>query len=106
MTISKNPKLRKKLDEFQYQQEKLCEANKLLVSRMISNPEEFHLSNGGKWADYLSMLHQRVSGDINVLVMLDDAECEFMWGKYVETAKKNLHQNFMKRLLRDESDAD
>lgn len=87
-------------------QESLCEANKLLLSRMESNPDEFHLTKGGKWADYLNMLYNRVNGDNNVLVMLTDAECEFMWNQYTIVAKANLHKNFMNRLFADKPDSD
>lgn len=81
-------------------EEKLCEANKLLLKRMESNPDEFHLNKGGRWADYLNMLHARVDGDKNVLVMLETDECLFVWDKYKEVAKANLHKNFMARILR------
>lgn len=81
-------------------QERLCEANKLILKRMESNPDEFHLNKGGRWADYLSMLHARVEGDKNVLVMLETDECLFIWDKYKEVAKANLHKNFMMRILR------
>lgn len=80
-------------------QETLCEANKLLLNRMQSNPDEFHLNKGGKWADYLNMLYSRVNGDKNVLVMLPEEEISFVWEKYCEVAKDNLHKAFMKRIL-------
>lgn len=83
--------------------EDLCEANKLLVKRMESNPDEFHLNKGGKWADYLNMVYARViEGDERVLVMLPLVECQYVWGKYTEVAKSNLHKNFMQRILRDQ----
>ena len=101
MTIAKNPRLIKKLEDKKFQEENLCEAHKLLVKRMESNPEEFHLTKGGKWADYLNMLHQRITEkDDKVLVMLDQAECDFVWEKYKDVAKANLHKNFMARILR------
>jgi hypothetical protein len=100
MTISKNPKLLKKLKEREFVDSELCEANKLLLNRMQSNPDEFHLNKGGKWADYLNMLHARVNGpDENVLVMLSHQECVFMWEKYCTVAKDNLHKTFMKRII-------
>lgn len=83
-------------------EEKLCEANKLILKRMESNPDEFHLNKGGRWADYLNMLHTRVEGDKNVLVMLETDECLFVWDKYKEVAKDNLHKNFMARILRSD----
>ena len=63
-----------------YPEAKLCEANKLLLKRMESNPDEFHLNKGGRWADYLNMLHTRVEGDKNVLVMLETDEWPFGLG--------------------------
>ena len=101
MTIKRISKRIPPMPDFQ---ESLCEANKLLLSRMESNPDEFHLNKGGKWADYLNMLYSRVSGDKNVLVMLTDAECEFMWNQYTAVAKANLHRNFMNRLFADKPD--
>ena len=85
-----------------YPEAKLCEANKLILKRMESNPDEFHLNKGGRWADYLNMLHTRVEGDKNVLVMLETDECLLVWDKYKEIAKDNLHKNFMARILRSD----
>lgn len=102
MTIAKNTKLIKKLRE-NATEESLCEANKLLLKRMESNPEEFHLNKGGKWADYLNMLYMRLhEADDKMLVMLSTEECKFVWDKYTEVAKSNLHKNFMQRILRDQ----
>lgn len=106
-TIARNPKLIKKLEEIKFREENLCEAHKLLVKRMESNPDEFYLQKGGKWADYLNLLHQRIKdADENILVMLDTAECEYVWNKYKEVAKNNLHRNFMKRILRADEQED
>jgi hypothetical protein len=106
MTISKNAKLIKKLRE-NATEENLCEANKLLLKRMESNPDEFHLNKGGKWADYLNMLYMRLQeNDNKVLVMLSTEECSFMWDKYTEVAKANLHKTFMQRILRDQQSED
>ena len=99
MTIAKNPKLVNKLKDRKYVEETLCEANKLILKRMESNPDEFHLNKGGRWADYLNMLHARIQGDANVLVMLETDECLFVWDKFKEVSKDNLHKNFMKRIL-------
>ena len=100
MTISKNPKLLRKLNEREFVEKELCEANKLLLKRMQSNPDEFHLSKGGKWADYLNMLHSRLKErDDKILVMLPEEEVLFVWEKYCEVAKDNLHKAFMKRIL-------
>lgn len=100
MTIAKKPKLLRKLKDREFIEENICEANKLLLKRMQSNPDEFHLNKGGRWADYLNLLHIRVGGDENTLVMLDTEECQFVWDKFKEVAKANLHKNFMARILR------
>jgi hypothetical protein len=103
MTIVTNPKLRKKLEEKKFEEEHLCEANKLLLKRMQSNPDEFHLMKGGRWADYFNMIYTRLNeGDPRTLVMLSNDECAFMWDRFVEVSKGNLHKNFMQRLLNDE----
>ncbi len=107
-TIAKNPKLVKILEDRKFTEEKLCEANKLLLNRMQSNPDEFHLMKGGRWADYFNMLYTRLNeGDPRTLVMLSEDECKFMWEKFTEVSKQNLHTNFMKRILQvDQEDAD
>ena len=100
MTIANNPKLIKKLEEVKFVEENLCEANKLLIKRMKSNPDEFHLYKGGKWADYLNMIYSRLNGgDDKILVALSTEECQYIWDKYTETSKHNLHTEFMKRIL-------
>lgn len=83
----------------------LCEANKLLLNRMESHPEEFHLNKGGKWADYLNMLYARINGEKNVLVMISQEECSYMWEQYCKVAKDNLHKTFMGRLFADKPEA-
>jgi hypothetical protein len=106
-TIAKNSKLVKKLEDRKFIAESLCEANKLLLKRMESNPDEFHLLKGGRWADYLNMLYTRLhDGDPRTLVMLSDDECEFVWEKFKEISKQNLHTNFMKRILNVGDDSD
>lgn len=98
-----NRKMKRILDEMK--EPELCEANKLLLKRMESNPDEFHLRKGGKWADYLNMLHSRIKEqDDNILVMLPEKEVLFVWEKYCEVAKNNLHKAFMQRILTPPSD--
>jgi hypothetical protein len=80
-----------------------CEAVKLLIKRMDSNPQEFHLKRGGMWSDVLSLCRQRMFGseeDKQHLVVLSDAEVEMVWNKFVEIGKTQLHHEFMRRILR------
>ena len=80
-----------------------CEAVQLLIRRMDSNPQEFHLRRGGKWADVLSLCRQRLFGsddDKTHLVVLSDEEVQMVWSKFVEIGKGELHKEFMRRILR------
>lgn len=87
-----------------------CDAVKLLIKRMESNPQEFHLRRGGKWADVLSLCRQRLFGsddDKTHLVVLSEEEVQMVWSKFVEIGKGELHKEFMRRILRtDEEDED
>jgi hypothetical protein len=78
-----------------------CEAVALLIARMDSNPQEFSFSKGSKWGDILQMVYQRQQDAKNkyVLVALDDRECTMVWDKFVDTSKKLLHQEFIRRIL-------
>ena len=78
-----------------------CEAVALLLARMDSNPQEFSFSKGSKWGDILQMVYQRQEDAKNkhVLVALGDKECTMVWDKFVDTSKKLLHQEFMRRIL-------
>lgn len=89
-----------------------CEAVQLLIKRMDSNPQEFHLRRGGMWADVLSLCRQRMFGtedDKQHLVVLTDAEVQMVWNKFVEIGRGELHKEFMRRILRagdEECDGD
>jgi hypothetical protein len=78
-----------------------CEAVALLLTRMDSNPQEFTFSKNSKWGDILQMVYQRQQDAKNkyVLVALDDRECTMVWDKFVDTSKKLLHQEFIRRIL-------
>ncbi len=84
-----------------------CDAVKLLIKRMESNPQEFHLRRGGKWADVLSLCRQRLFGsddDKTHLVVLSDEEVQMVWSKFVEIGKGELHKEFMRRILRTDDE--
>jgi hypothetical protein len=84
-----------------------CDAVKLLIKRMDSNPQEFHLRRGGKWADVLSLCRQRMIGtgdDRLHLVVLTDAEVQMVWEKFIEIGRSELHKEFMRRILRTEDE--
>lgn len=77
-----------------------CEAVKLLLTRMDSNPREFSLSKNSKWGDVLQQVYQRSHSDSgHVLVMLSDWECKMVWDKYLSVGKDMLHQEFIRRIL-------
>lgn len=78
-----------------------CEAVKLLLTRMDSNPQEFSLSKGSKWGDVLQQVHQRRFSACppNILEMLSDWECKMVWDKYLSVGKDMLHQEFIRRIL-------
>ena len=78
-----------------------CDAVALLLTRMDSNPQEFSFTKGSKWCDILQMVYQRRQDSSNkhVLVALDDKECAMVWDKFVDTSKKSLHQEFIRRIL-------
>lgn len=80
-----------------------CDAVQLLIKRMESNPQEFHLRRGGMWADVLSLCRQRMFGtedDKQHLVVLTDAEVQMVWNKFVEIGRSELNKEFMRRILR------
>jgi hypothetical protein len=84
-----------------------CAAVQLLIKRMDSNPQEFHLRRGGKWADVLNLCRQRLFGsddDKTHLVVLSDEEVQMVWSKFVEIGKGELHKEFMRRILRTEDE--
>ncbi len=79
---------------------KPCEATMMLMDRMESHPEEFGLAKGTKWADFFNQVKRRaVDNDKNVLVILDDQECEMLWGRFKEAGKKQLLTYVMKKIL-------
>ena len=84
-----------------------CAAVQLLIKRMDSNPQEFHLRRGGKWADVLSLCRQRLVGtgdDKLHLVVLSDTEIQMIWEKFIEIGRGELNKEFMRRILRTEDE--
>ncbi len=79
-----------------------CPAVLLLMKRMDSNPDEFHLKRGGKWADVLNLCRQRITGtgdDKLHLIVLQDFEINMIWNKFMETGRNELNKEFMRRIL-------
>ncbi len=84
------------------QTEEPCAAVQLLMKRMDSNPDEFHLKRGGKWADVLNLCRMRMTGtgdDKLHLIVLHDFEVEMVWKKFIETGRNELNKEFMRRIL-------
>ena len=89
--------------------DKYCEAVDLILARMDSNPDEFNLNRGTKWADVLSLCRQRLTGGKEYggnLVVLGDHEISAIWYKFVDVGKKELHKEFMRRILIKEETGD
>lgn len=83
-------------------QDKYCEAVDLILARMDSNPDEFNLSRNSKWGDVLSLCRERLLGGkekAGNLVVLGDHEIAGIWYKFVDIGKKELHKEFMRRIL-------
>jgi hypothetical protein len=77
-----------------------CDAVMLLMDRMESHHEEFSLTRDSKWGDFFVQIKKRVvDNDRNTLIILDDRECEMLWGKFKECGKKQLHAYVMKKIL-------
>ena len=77
-----------------------CEAVLLLINRMDTHPDEFRLDSNTKWGKLMSVVkHRVVDKDFNALIVLDDFECEMLWGKFRVTGKKQLHNFVMEKIL-------
>lgn len=77
-----------------------CEAVVLLMQRMESHHEEFALNSTSKWHTFLGVLKSRVvDGNKDAFIVLEDFECEMLWGKFKHAGKKSLHTFIMKKIL-------
>ncbi len=78
----------------------------MLMDRMESHPEEFGLAKTSRWSDLFNQVKRRViDNDRNVLVILEDQECEMLWGKFKEAGKKQLLTYVMKKILNPNGDS-
>lgn len=78
-----------------------CDAVLLLIKRMESHPDEFKLNTSSDWHELFSVVKRRVvDKDKDALIILDDFECEMLWGKFKETGKRSLHSYVMNNILR------
>jgi hypothetical protein len=69
---------------------------------MESNPDEFNL-HGGKWASLFNHVKERVlDGNKNRLVILQDFECEALWGRFVKAGQAQLLTYVMKTILEND----
>lgn len=77
-----------------------CDAVKLLIARMESNPDEFTLTKNSRWGDMMNMVRTRhVEHDSSHLCILSDDEIKLIWDKFCEAGKISLHNEFMRRIL-------
>ncbi len=77
-----------------------CEAVMLLADRMQTHPDEFALEQSSKWGHLMSIIKRRVvDKDSNAFIILEDFECEMLWGKFKVAGKKQLHSFVMKKIL-------
>lgn len=77
-----------------------CAAVMLLLERMESHPEEFTLLADSKWGGLFNQVKKRVvNADKNVLIILEDFECEILWNKFKAAGKKQLHAFVMRTIL-------
>ena len=82
-----------------------CEAVLLLMQRMEEYPDEFKLNTSSKWHELFSVIKRRVMDkDKDALIILDDFECEMLWGKFKEAGKKSLHSYVMDKILVGDKD--
>jgi hypothetical protein len=82
-----------------------CEAVMLLVDRMETHYDEFRLEGTSKWGHLMSIVRRRVlDKDENALIILDDFECEMLWGKFRAAGKKQLHSYVMEKILKGDDD--
>lgn len=81
-----------------------CEAVTLLLQRMESHPEEFNL-HSGKWANLFGHVKERVvDGNKNRLIILQDFECDALWGRFVKAGQAQLLTYVMKNILEVDKD--
>lgn len=77
-----------------------CEAVMLLTQRMETHPDEFALEGSSKWGHLMSIIKRRVvDKDSNAFIILEDFECEMLWGKFKVAGKKQLHSFVMEKIL-------
>lgn len=77
-----------------------CAAVMLLLERMESHPEEFSLLADSRWGNLFNQVKRRVvNGDSNILIILEDFECEMLWSKFKAAGKKQLHAFVMRTIL-------
>lgn len=82
-----------------------CEAVMLLIDRMETHYDEFRLEGTSKWGHLMSIVRRRVlDKDENALIILDDFECEMLWGKFRAAGKKQLHNYVMEKILKGDDD--
>lgn len=77
-----------------------CEAVIMLVKRMDTHPEEFRLEENTKWGRLMAIVKARVvDRDPNAFIVLEDFECEMLWGKFKAAGKKQLLNFVMEKIL-------
>ena len=82
-----------------------CEAVSLLMQRMETHPDEFKLNTSSKWHELFNVVKRRVlDKNKDALVILDDFECEMLWGKFKDAGRRSLHGYVMKIILEEPKD--
>ena len=88
----------------------VCDAVKLMVTRMESNIKEFYLTNAkSKFGDMTYAVRARIQDpekNKDKLFILNDTEIQFYWDAYIKESKRALHEEVMARILNTDDEVD
>jgi hypothetical protein len=88
----------------------VCDAVKLMTTRMESNIKEFYLTNAkSKFGDMTYAVRARIQDpekNKDKLFILNDTEIQFYWDAYIKESKRALHEEVMARILKTDDEVD
>ena len=88
----------------------VCDAVKLMTTRMESNIQEFYLTGDrSKFGDMTYAVRSRIQDpekNKDKLFILNDTEIQFYWNAYIKESKRALHEEVMARILMKDDEAD
>jgi hypothetical protein len=88
----------------------VCDAVKLMTTRMESNIKEFYMQGeDSKFGDMTYAVRSRIQDpekNKDKLFILNDTEIQFYWNAYIKESKRALHEEVMARILKSNDEAD